>query len=236
MLDTLTQIALGPLLLAQGLYTRRVTPKLPEAAGDRHGAEGQGPALRLLIVGDSAAAGVGAAHQEEALAGQIVARLATAHTVNWRLVAQTGLTTAEVLERLRQHAAEPTDIAVVSVGVNDVTSRLHTGAWRAQLQALASELTERHRARQIIFAPVPPMHLFPALPQPLRWYLGSRAKAFNRELADWTGTQAGCELLDMQLPLDPDLMALDGFHPGPTLYRIWAEHVARSILAPAPRQ
>ncbi|MDE2075627.1 MAG: SGNH/GDSL hydrolase family protein [Burkholderiales bacterium] len=229
MRDTLTQIALGPLLLAQGLYTRRVTPKLPEASGDRQGICGQGPLLRVLIAGDSAAAGVGAAHQQEALAGQIVATLSDTHTVHWRLVAQTGLTTEEVLRRLSQHEPEPVDIAVVSVGVNDVTSRIQAAAWRSQLQALASELIDRHQARHILFAPVPPMHLFPALPQPLRWYLGSRAKAFNHELANWAGTQASCELLDMRLPLNPELMASDGFHPGPALYRIWAEYVVRAI-------
>jgi hypothetical protein len=30
---------------------------------------------------------------------------------------------------------------------------------------------------------LPPMHRFPALPQPLRWYIGSRARDFDRALA-----------------------------------------------------
>ena len=52
--------ALAPLLVAQALRTRRVTPRLPEAAGERSGTQGEGPRLRLLVLGDSAAAGVGA--------------------------------------------------------------------------------------------------------------------------------------------------------------------------------
>ena len=52
--ETLAKIFLGPVLLAQGLYTRRVTPKLPEAEGERQGDAGSGDVLRLLIVGDSA--------------------------------------------------------------------------------------------------------------------------------------------------------------------------------------
>ena len=96
-------ILMAPLLLAQGLWVRRVTPKLPEAQGPREGvrtpdiaaeAGSSDSALRLLIVGDSSAAGVGATHQDEALAGRLsralVAALAT--EVHWRLVARTGVT------------------------------------------------------------------------------------------------------------------------------------------------
>ncbi|EKS9872121.1 SGNH/GDSL hydrolase family protein, partial [Burkholderia cepacia] len=41
--------ALGPLLFAQGRYVRRVTPRLPEAAGPRDGVAGDGPPLRVLV-------------------------------------------------------------------------------------------------------------------------------------------------------------------------------------------
>ena len=61
-----TTIGLGPVLLAQGHYVRRVTPRLPEPEGLRQGVEGSGPPLRLLILGDSSAAGVGVATQAEA--------------------------------------------------------------------------------------------------------------------------------------------------------------------------
>ena len=46
MQDTLIKVALGPILLLQGVYTRQVTPKLPEPEGARQGITGQGPALR----------------------------------------------------------------------------------------------------------------------------------------------------------------------------------------------
>ncbi|MET3217482.1 UNVERIFIED_ORG: hypothetical protein ABIC48_005266 [Burkholderia territorii] len=57
--------ALGPLLFAQGRYVRRVTPRLPEAAGPRDGVAGGGPPLRVLAVGDSAAAACRAARGAE---------------------------------------------------------------------------------------------------------------------------------------------------------------------------
>ena len=62
----LLTLLLGPLLLYQGFRVRRNILLLPEPPGERTGTAGDGPPLRLLVTGDSAAAGVGAAHQQSA--------------------------------------------------------------------------------------------------------------------------------------------------------------------------
>lgn len=97
----IAKFGLAPLLLAQGCRVRRTTPRLPEAAGLRRGEEGAGPGLRLLIVGDSAAAGVGVATQAQALSGRLLTSLVADFRVRWRLVAATGYTAQDVLDRLR---------------------------------------------------------------------------------------------------------------------------------------
>ena len=64
------KLALSPLLVAQALRTRARVPQLPEASGARAGTHGRRTTrLRLLIAGDSSAAGVGVATQDDALAG-----------------------------------------------------------------------------------------------------------------------------------------------------------------------
>ncbi|HMY01436.1 MAG TPA: SGNH/GDSL hydrolase family protein, partial [Agitococcus sp.] len=98
----MTTLALAPLLVVQGWYVKRITPRLPEAEGARQGITGQGQRLRLLVVGDSAAAGVGAVHQREALVGQLTAELAAQFEVSWLLIAKTGFTTADLLAHLAQ--------------------------------------------------------------------------------------------------------------------------------------
>src|SRR5262245_30891338 len=101
------KLALSPLLVAQALHTRTRVPRLPEAAGARAGVHGQGGArLRLLIAGDSSAAGVGVATQEDALAGQLLPLLSQrcAASVHWTLCARSGLTTAQTLQLLRDTA------------------------------------------------------------------------------------------------------------------------------------
>ncbi|EEX09439.1 hypothetical protein SL1157_1477 [Ruegeria lacuscaerulensis ITI-1157] len=58
--DQIVRLPLLPLLAAQALMVRQRALRLPEPSGPREGRQGRGPRLRLLIVGDSSAAGVGA--------------------------------------------------------------------------------------------------------------------------------------------------------------------------------
>ena len=52
----LLQLLLAPWLIWQGRKVRKNTLRLPEAAGPREGQQGSGTSLRLLVLGDSAAA------------------------------------------------------------------------------------------------------------------------------------------------------------------------------------
>lgn len=243
------QAAIGtlaaPLLLAQAVWVRRVTPKLPEAEGPRQGtmrrgadrarsvaaAAPGGESLRLLIAGDSSAAGVGATRQDEALAGRLSEALALAgwSEVRWRLVARTGVNARELRALVDEANPEPFDLALVVVGVNDVTGLRSTRAWLSDLDALSARLRRISPAGRLVASGLPPMHRFPALPQPLRAFLGERARAFDAALAHWSAARA--DALHVPLPDidDPSLAASDGFHPGPAAYEIWARTLADAI-------
>jgi len=222
---------LGPLLLAQGHRVRRETPVLPEPAGPREGVAGEGTLLRLLILGDSAGAGVGAASQEQALMGRIVARLAPCYRVEWRLIARTGATTASTLRALGRLEPFTTDAVVTSLGVNDVTGDVGVKRFLALQAGLHATLREKFGARLIVVSGLPPMDRFPALPQPLRWYLGERARELDRALARALPDGRGAEHLPFDRELKGAHMATDGFHPGPPVYDAWGEAAARRIEA-----
>lgn len=227
----LAGIALKPVLLAQGLYVRRVTPRLPEPTGERAGCSGKGPALRLLIAGDSAAAGVGAPDQFAALSGQLVAQLAPHRRVRWRLIARTGNTIREAIAQLEGADAEPFDAAVVSIGVNDATAGTPLAQWLASLQQLTGVLASRFAVRQTLLGAVPPMQAFTALPNPLAWYLGQRAARLNAATRQWAHDRSGCAFVESPFALEPELLAGDGFHPGPPAYARWATHLAEQLRA-----
>ena len=100
MFDHAVRAALSPILIAQALGVRRMAQSLPEAAGPRSGQLGAGPPLRLRIIGDSSAAGVGVRTQSDALAGQVAHNLAGHFSCHWAVDAYTGATTRSTLARL----------------------------------------------------------------------------------------------------------------------------------------
>lgn len=229
MRHVLPGLVLSPVLAYQAWRTRKTVPRLPEAPGPREGKSGQGPPLRILIVGDSAAAGVGAAHQDEALSGQLLACLESRYCAEWRLIARTGATTASTIKRLLRESSSRFDVAVTSLGVNDVTSLVRCGQWLDQQATLRAVLRSYFGVRLIVSSGLPPVHGFPALPQPLRWYLGSRATLFDRSLEAAVAGEPDCSFLSLRFTGDVRNMASDGFHPGPPVYREWALRAGRAI-------
>ena len=222
-------IVLAPLLMVQGLYVRLVTPRLPEPSGARSGVCGSGPPLSLLILGDSAAAGVGVMTQDEALSGRLAAVLGSQFRVSWKLMARTGNRAKDIVSMLAAASPERFDAVVTSIGVNDVTHGTGLGAWIDQQGRIAALLRAKFQVRHVILSGVPPMHLFPALPRPLRWYLGERAKRFNGALMVFAQSCSGCEFAAPDFPREPATMATDGFHPGARAYAMWADHVGGVI-------
>ena len=236
MLLPILKILLAPILMIQGRQVKQNTPRLPEAGGPRKGVRGDGEKqIRLLILGDSAAAGVGVDHQDHALAGQILACFGPDYRLEWTLKAKTGVTTKKTLKYLEALAPDVFDVAVTSLGVNDVIADISPELWMQQQKQLVSLLREKFRVHRFIISAVPPMELFPAIPRPLGWYLGLRAARMNRLLKAWLKDQAGCECVEFDLPMDPALMAADGFHPGPGLHTLWGKEISDRILSDAPK-
>jgi lysophospholipase L1-like esterase len=227
------KLALGPVLLPQARWVRRTALRLPEAAGPREGVVGEGEVkLRLLVVGDSSAAGVGVADQAQALALPLAKEVAarTCAAVAWQLVAQTGVNASEATELVQRSGTAPADVAVVVLGVNDVTSQTSAPRFVQQLERLVG-LLRVHRA---VFSGLPPMHLLTAVPQPLRWYLGQYARWLDSTLRDWC-TAKGFGYCASDWSTDPGLLADDGYHPGPSLYPQWAARLAKEVCPSSVR-
>jgi lysophospholipase L1-like esterase len=181
---------------------------------------------------------VGAATQAEALSGQLVARLEKDRQVTWQLIARSGYTTSGLLAHLREHPLEGEwDVAVISLGVNDAIRRHTPTRFAVDQRELIAWLREMSGVRQFILSGLPPVHRFPALPEPLRWYLGSAAAQLDRVLASIAASEAGCEYLSLGATAEPHVAAIiasDGFHPGPPAYALWAVAVAERIRRSGP--
>lgn len=225
---------LAPVLLAQGARLRRSALRLPEAAGQRSGqiaGSAEEPPIRLLFVGDSSAAGVGVAHQNEALARPCAMFLhhRTGRSVEWQLLAKSGINTAEAAAMLQQHSLGAAEAIITVLGVNDVTSQTSPGKFLTDYQALIEPLQARTGARVGVVSGLPPMNAFSAIPNPLRWYLGKYARQLDTRLRAWIASQPKLRHLPLRRSTVPGALARDGYHPGPEQYSHWAEQIAQSL-------
>lgn len=96
-LPELFALPLLPLLIAQGRRTRRITPRLPDAAGARNGCATGSSAdrpLSLLTLGESPVAGVGVDKHEQAITGCLARALAQRlnRSVAWQAYGRNGAT------------------------------------------------------------------------------------------------------------------------------------------------
>lgn len=230
----ITTAALLPLLAVQARQVKTNTLRLPEPIGERQGCLGQGRSLSILIVGDSAAAGVGVEQQSQALLGQLLMCLQDHYQVHYQLHAKTGRTTSQLIKTMQKLPLQKVDVVISSIGVNDVTRLTALDRWSAQQQSLYGIIRNKFNPELIIAASVPPMQLFPALPQPMAWLLGEYAKQMNGCLRAYAKQQRNMLCLEYDLEKYQAMnlnMAQDGFHPSQEIYRFWAEAMAEKIQA-----
>lgn len=235
--STLSVGLLAPVLVFQGRRVRATTPRLPEAPDPRTGEiAGAGAAVELLVLGESPAAGVGAADHQEALAGQAARTLAaeTGRAVRWRVLARNGATAATARDELLAPATGVVaDVAVVALGVNDTLRLRSPRRWTSDLRVLIGLLRERCGPVPIILAAVPPMGVFPGLPQPLRGVLGLRAAVLDRAAARLAREMDA--VAHVSVPLPPgavdDFFCADRFHPSPYGYARWGAALGHAAAA-----
>jgi lysophospholipase L1-like esterase len=163
------------------------------------------------------------------LLGHLVRELANDFSVAWNLQATSGHTTTQTLEHLEELPAQAFDVAVTSLGVNDTISMVSLRNWRRRQAALRELLRDKFGVRKLIISGLPPVHGFPALPQPLRWHVGSRATQLHRALARDVAAEPDARFIDLRFSEDMAMMSSDGFHPGPKIYAEWARLVAVAI-------
>lgn len=220
-----------PLLLWQGKRVRKLALRLPEAAGPRAGVSGdeQLPPLRLLICGDSAAAGVGVTQQDDALSGQLVSLLSTQYQVQWQLEAQTGLDSNALAIQLAELNGQCFNLVVLSIGVNDVTSLCSARRFRYQLARCLQLLQQQNGDPMVLFSAIPPMQQFSALPAPLNYWLGLNAAILNHSAKNLLKRWPNASYVATPNKVSAAMLAKDGFHPSAEGYQQWAQQLAIAL-------
>ncbi|MFZ5957426.1 SGNH/GDSL hydrolase family protein [Pseudomonas knackmussii] len=226
-------LPLMPLVLPLAVRTRRTALRLSPAAGACEGlagAEFSGEALRLLLLGESTVAGVGASCLDFALAGRLALALASRlqRPVAWRALGENGITAGEACERLLPEADARYDLVALVFGVNDTTHFSSSQRWLASMQQLIEHF--QASGARVVCTAVPPLQHFTALPWLLRQLLGWRAALLDRQLQALAAT-AGAGFCAVGLEMQPQYLAIDGYHPSALGYQVWGEHLAEWLVA-----
>ena len=255
-------VLFAPVYLYQGRKIKRDTVRLPEPNGERHGsvqldhasnesAAQNKPELHIMIVGDSAAAGVGSETQQEALVGKLIPILQQQPTINeqfavlnWSLQATTGHTSFDILRRLYIMPApnKPIDVMILSVGVNDTTSSVAVDKWQQQIKDIIAIAQRKFGVRELVFLSLPPMAQMPAIPAPLNNFVGAKASILDGILQQICMAHKNVTYMATDFPrmiaehsngtpIDIKVMfASDGFHPSSLMYGYWAQQLSELII------
>jgi lysophospholipase L1-like esterase len=227
-------LPLLPLALPMAVRTRRTALRLAPAAGVCEGiagAELAGDPVRRLLLGESTVAGVGASCLDFALAGRLALALSgrLQRPVAWHAEGENGITAGEACERLLPLVAgEDYDLVALVFGVNDTTHFSSSQRWLGSLGQLIEHF--RGRGARVVCTAVPPMQHFRALPWLLRQLLGWRGALLDRQLSV-LALEQGAGYCGVGLEMQPQFLAIDGYHPSVLGYQVWGEHLAQWLVA-----
>lgn len=192
------------------------------------------PMARVVWMGDSTAAGVGASGPTTTLPEQ-VARL-LGQPIRLTVLARSGARVADVLHhQVPRLAALAPDAVFISVGANDaihLTWRAHFRRdYAAVLKALPASVHE------VVLLGVPDMGAPPRLAQPLRALTGWRGRALDADVRH-LAIRRHALYVDIAGTAGPPFrrdphryFAADHYHPNDAGYTIWAGATAAVVQA-----
>ena len=222
-----------PFLYAQGKFVRYKVGRLPDAEGEIIGKFGESDeAVKIIALGESTVAGVGAKNHGEALTGQFAKHLSAKlnKTVHWHAIGESGINVEGTLERLVPNLPEENpDLILVALGGNDVFELSSPKKWRRNMSKLLGTLREKHPNTTILLANVPMVRDFIAMPNPLRYVLSRLAKLHHFNLQDLAANVENVYYYDDIKRVTDDFFS-DGIHPSSYGYDIWAESMVEFLL------
>ncbi len=216
----------GPVVLPQGRLLRRTTPRLPDAAQPWEGDLAGPDPLRLLVLGDSTAAGVGAPTQQVALPGRLADALhaRTGRGVAWRSVGENGATARDLHERFLDEAlSAPADLLFLTVGANDSLAMRSARAFAADVRHILDAFDDRNPGAFVLMSSLPVFGRFALLPQPLRTALYRHSLALEGAARALVEARPNAVMSSDPPPYSTDFWATDLFHPSASGYRDWAD-------------
>ena len=232
-------------LLAEAKLARRAigdtegTPPDPAGTYGASNLRADAEPVRLVLVGDSSAAGFGVETADQTPAAQLARRLSAVldRPVEASSIAQVGAQTADLDQQLDLllEGDEPPHVAVVMIGANDVTNRVRPAESVRLLAAAVTRL--RDASIEVVVGTCPDLGTVRPIRHPLRLV----ARRWSRSLAAGQTiavVEAGGRSVSLGDLLGPEfetradeMFGPDRFHPSPAGYAAAADALLPAVCA-----
>lgn len=217
---------------------RRIGPRrtVPPYADGRYG-RGPGTSVRLAVLGDSGAAGLGAHGPDETMGAILATALAgyTGRTVTLSNHAVVGAQTADLDAQVSRALWTRPHVAMVMVGANDITHLVPTALSIRRLRRALRRM--RAEGIEVVMATCPDLGTVQPIPQPLRTLMRRRSRSLALAQREATLAEGGRPvalgaILGPEFDARPDVMfAADRFHPSREGYAAAAQALLPEVIA-----
>lgn len=230
-----TGVLIGEAKLAR--WAIRTPDGPPPGCDGRYGEEFGGEPIRMVLLGDSSAAGTGVELPRQTPGALFARGLAEAarRPVDLRCFAVVGAMTSEIGPQVESALALRPEIAVLLVGANDVTHMVRPQVSVQHLDKAVRAL--RAGGSQVVLGTCPDLGTIRPIRQPLRWM----CRRWSRQLAaaqTVAAVRAGARTVSLGDLLGPEFEAApaelfsdDHFHPSPAGYAKAAAAVLPTVAA-----
>ncbi|WAP68008.1 SGNH/GDSL hydrolase family protein [Jiella pelagia] len=227
---------LFPVYIWQGLQTRRRVLRMVPPAGRTSGVLGAPalgePVVKLLVIGDSSAAGVGVDEIDDSLGPKLAERIAalTGHSVFWRAAGANSAVSAEVRDHVVPNLArEAFTHIVLMIGTNDAKN-FHGGRrFKKSFGSLLYALKAKWPDARIVWSPPVDLKRVPALPRGLAHVLELRARII-RKIGARLCAERGAIVATTLPRVEPAGFSRDGFHASVEGYAYYANHLVSYVI------
>lgn len=220
-------------LVAEALAARARPYLQPDSAPPVEGQYGD-PAdvpLRLAIIGDSTAAGVGVDETIDTVGAQVALALAGDRRVIVTCAAIAGSRTGDLGPQVSRAMLGHPDLVVMLIGANDATHLTPLGRVLTQQREAVARL--RAEGVSVVVGTCPDMgarNFLPPLRQLVAWQGRRVARVQEVAVREGGGDVVPLGLIcGPQFRADPDTLSEDDFHPSAYGYRLWAEALLPTV-------
>ena len=219
----------APFLYLQGQYVRRKIGRLPDAGGETKGKSGAGGenSVKLLVLGESTAAGMGARTHETALGGQFARFLSAkiGKSVEWHVVGRSGITVKETIHELVPKIPdEKFDYVMLALCGNEVLKLRSPRTFRRDMKKLLAILQEKNADAIVFLTNAPAVRLSPVLPFTIKFVLGHLSALHDANAREFTAEMQRVFYFHQPTSVPEDFWA-DGIHPSEKGYAAWSKRM-----------